>query len=651
MLVSRNAGLAAVAALLSSCAESSPSPTPPAVIELVSGNGQMGFAGEELPSAVVVRVKDASGAVVVGQIINFRVTAGGGSVFAGSAISDSSGTARERWTLGPVTGLSPVPQRLESRAVDSQTGAAIVFSTFEATAVARPPTGLAYSASPPTYVLGTAIAPNAPSSGGGPVIVYSISPELPPGLVMSASTGVITGTPTAVAAAANYTVTATNSGGSTTASLSITVNPPSGPVITAQPASQAVFGMGTATFTVAATGTGPLSYQWQKNGVPVAGAGSATYAVTPQSPADTGSVFTVAVSDTFGGSTISAAAVLTVLPGFWPTGSLARVRSDHTATLLLSGKVLIVGGHGNYNSEILASAELYDPDAGSFTATGSPAKGRYWHTATLLPSGKVLIAGGVMPYGAAGAGTSAELYDPDTGTFTATGSMAPPGRASHTATLLPNGKVLVAGGNFGGAPEELFDPAAGTFTATGWLKYTRADHTATLLPSGKVLLAGGHGNGTLASTELYDPTAGTFTATGSLATERNSHTATLLSTGKVLIAGGWPNIALGSAEMYEPAAGTFTPAASLATGRGYHTATPMPGGKVLVVGGYGPGPIIPAGAELYDPAEGTFAAAGNLAKGRYRHTATLLQSGKVLVVGGCEGDGTVSLASAELYEP
>jgi hypothetical protein len=173
---------AVLAALLVSCGESGSSTpaSPVASIQIVSGNAQTGFAGEELPDAVVVRVTDAAGTPVAGQIINFKVTEGGGSVFAGAALSDASGTARERWTLGPVTGLSPVPQKLEARAVDTQTGGAIVFATFAATAAARPPTSLTYSANPATYVLGKAITPNAPSAGGGPILMYSILPALPP---------------------------------------------------------------------------------------------------------------------------------------------------------------------------------------------------------------------------------------------------------------------------------------------------------------------------------------------------------------------------------------------------------------------------------------------------------------------------------------
>jgi hypothetical protein len=143
---------------------------------------------------------------------------------------------------------------------------------------------------------------------------------------------------------------------------------------------------------------------------------------------------------------------------------------------------------------------------GTWSATGSTATGRYLHTATLLPSGKVLVAGGVS----SGSGrASAELYNPATGTWSATGSMTT-AHFSHTVTLLHSGKVLVAAGfsNSIGAvtASELYDPVTGTWSATGSMSTGRADHTATLLPSGKVLVAGGYdGSIVLASAELYDP--------------------------------------------------------------------------------------------------------------------------------------------------
>jgi hypothetical protein len=156
----------------------------------------------------------------------------------------------------------------------------------------------------------------------------------------------------------------------------------------------------------------------------------------------------------------------------------------------------------------------------SWTLTGSLGIARHRHTATLLPSGKVLVAGGYNSGGAAL--ISAELYDPVTGTWMATGSLGT-ARYQHTATLLPSGKVLVAGGLAGRtyhrtylSSAELYDPAAGTWTATGNLGTARFEHTATPLPSGKVLVAGGYNSGNLSSAELYDPAAGTWTATGTL---------------------------------------------------------------------------------------------------------------------------------------
>ncbi len=286
----------------------------------------------------------------------------------------------------------------------------------------------------------------------------------------------------------------------------------------------------------------------------------------------------------------------------------------------------------------------------TFDNTGSLATAREDHTATLLPNGKVLVAGGGNS--SFNALASAELYDPASGTWSATGSLAT-ARYEHTATLLPNGKVLVAGG-FGNsgllASAELYDPTSGTWSATGSLATARQYHTATLLPSGKVLVAGGGGNsGALASAELYDPTSGTWTPTGSLATARYEHTATLLPNGKVLVAGGYDGGSLASAELYDPASGTWTITGSLGAARYEHTATLLPNGKVLVAGGVGTSSAL-ASAELYDPASGTWTATGSLATARYYHTATLLPSGKVLVAAGRDSSGN-SLASAELYDP
>jgi hypothetical protein len=209
--------------------------------------------------------------------------------------------------------------------------------------------------------------------------------------------------------------------------------------------------------------------------------------------------------------------------------------------LLSDGKVLVAGG-ADSQEHILQSAELYDPVSETWTATGNLVNARSSHTATLLPNGKVLVAG---DNGAAA--QSAELYDPATGSWTVTGNSL----SLHSfdmATLLPNGKVLVTG------IVELYDPASGSWTPTGHFLTDRDSPSATLLPNGKVLVAGGLNNTvSLTSAELYDPASGTWTVTASLATGRYDHTSTLLTNGKVLVTGGaqFPAIPLSSAELYD----------------------------------------------------------------------------------------------------
>ena len=240
-------------------------------------------------------------------------------------------------------------------------------------------------------------------------------------------------------------------------------------------------------------------------------------------------------------------------------------------------------------------------------ATGSLATARRSHTATLLPNGKVLVAGGED--NSFNLLTNAELYDPASGTWTTTGSLIT-AREFHTATLLANGKVLVVAGvtdSLGttSAAAEVYDPASGVWTATGSLGTGRDQHTATLLPNGKVLVAGGYNNDTvtsLASAELYDATSGVWTATGSLITDRLSHTATLLPNGEVLVAGGQKTGVfdkLASAELYDPASGTWTVTGSLVTGRVAHSATLLPSGKVLAFAGLTARSVLKS-SELYD---------------------------------------------------
>jgi N-acetylneuraminic acid mutarotase len=341
------------------------------------------------------------------------------------------------------------------------------------------------------------------------------------------------------------------------------------------------------------------------------------------------------------------------LTGFEKTASGAFPYG--TATLLPSGKVLLTAG---------TSAELYDPVSRTWTPTGSLNDSRYGgHTATLLANGKVLVAGGIS--GAIFETQSAELYDPATGTWTPTGSLNA-GRYSHTATLLPDGKVLVVGGFQQSSyhpplpvpTAELYDPATGSWSVTGNLITGRGSHTATLLPNGKVLVAGGKSvTASYASAELYDPASGTWAETGSLATARFYHTATSLDNGKVLVAGGSINFSdqgnsqLASAELYDFQSGTWSPTGSLGRARVGHTATLLSTGKVLVVGG-ADGTGRPVGsAELYEPSSGNWAPTGSLITARFAPTATLLNDGTVLVAGGFSnnGDSNTPLSDAELY--
>ena len=228
----------------------------------------------------------------------------------------------------------------------------------------------------------------------------------------------------------------------------------------------------------------------------------------------------------------------------------------HAAVLLPDGRVLVVGGGGDY-----MSAELYDPVDGTWTATGSMTQARNGHTTTLLPDGRVLVAGGHDDDRLA----SAELYDPITGTWMATSRMTEAFLA-HTATLLPNGTVLVAGGDapsgpgaVGHAHAALYDPASGAWTAAEDMLRARFVHTATLLARGEVLVAGGRLHSGLESeafsdAELYDPATGSWTAAAAMNSARSEHSAVLLADGRVLVLGGYASdgASTASAEIFAP---------------------------------------------------------------------------------------------------
>ena len=316
-------------------------------------------------------------------------------------------------------------------------------------------------------------------------------------------------------------------------------------------------------------------------------------------------------------------------------------RAAHSATLLPDGKVLIAGGFREEGtSEIaIASAEVFDPSANTFTPTNDMNEPRNGHTATLLPNGKVLLAGG---WNQQGRTATAELYDPQTGFFEYTGSLMAP-RQGLTATLLKNGQVLIAGGdsarNIPQLTAEVYDPATEIFTPTGTLREGRFGHTDTLLTDGTVLLVGGtsgHDN-ILASTEIYDPETGQFTSTSDANVVRYKHTAVLLRDGNVLILGGadqrdW-NGKYNSAEIYDVMTGRFSQISVMNRERFKlaDAAVLLSDGNVLIGGGN-------RQIEIFDAQSQTFLPAGTLDDDYYYSVLTLLQDGQVLITGGYNGD-------------
>jgi len=350
-------------------------------------------------------------------------------------------------------------------------------------------------------------------------------------------------------------------------------------------------------------------------------------------------------------------------PGkFTATGNMMTQRAGHVATLLLNGKVLIVGGYKDIflDDPPLHSPELYDPSTGAFTATGDMA-GDYVVTATLLPDGRVLIIGVTTPFGA-------EIYDPSTGTFTATGKVAAkPYPSLRGSPLLQDGRVFVAGY----PTAQLYDPVRGTFAPTGPYAAPAPGvmGSSTLLADGRVLLTGAvnicfsplcrdPGTGW---TELFDPKTGTFSLADSMKGWNNVYTATLLPSGKVLFVGNDTYNGISpSAEVFDPSTGTFTTIASPSASHQYGAATLLPEGTVLITGGLTPGGAAQVISELYIRENSIFSTADNMRTARLQHTSTLLSDGTVLIAGGMgflTPSGTLGsagnsiLRTAEIYNP
>jgi Kelch motif len=358
--------------------------------------------------------------------------------------------------------------------------------------------------------------------------------------------------------------------------------------------------------------------------------------------------------------------------------AMTTPRADQAAVALKDGRVLICGGTSNGDvGGVLSSAEIYDPVAHTFDVTAPMTVPRMGQTATLLKDGRVLVAGGAQNVGFRAELSSTELYDPAAGTFTATGSMNVP-REGHTATLLRDGRVLVAGGSDNGTntldSAEIYDPVSGQWTRTGNMTVPREAQVAVLMRNGRVLIAGG-GRGDMPggyiayqNAEIFNPATGQFTAVvAPMISDRVGAGAVLLDDGRVLIAGGksgkmiiremGPGLnfltPLASAEVFDPETSSFIAVGNMREAHYLPTLTKLRDATVLVIGGWkmeGPVVVGMRDAEIFEPYGDRFVTVGPTHVARLDSTATLLTDGEVLVAGGFDSQGYVT-AAVEFFDP
>jgi N-acetylneuraminic acid mutarotase len=357
--------------------------------------------------------------------------------------------------------------------------------------------------------------------------------------------------------------------------------------------------------------------------------------------------------------------------------AMTTPRANAATIRLRDGRVLICGGTATGEiGGVLSSAEIYDPGTRSFAPTGAMTVRRAGQTITMLGDGRILVTGGVQNAGFRSQLASAEIYDPGTGTFSATGSMTTP-REGHTATMLRDGRVLIVGGSANGVrtldSAEIYNPASGIFSATGHLNQPRVAHVAALLGTGKVLIAGGGRGGmpggyiSYDTAEMYDPATRSFSPVRAhMNSDRVGAAAVRLNDGRVLIVGGksgrvvtsrHPNLSsltpLNTAEIYDPESNSFIRTGDMGAPHYLATATMLDNGDVLVVGGWviqGPVVVGMHNAELFEPETNLFSQVGPTNVARLTNTATLLNYGEVLIAGGV-ADKALITASVEFYSP
>jgi hypothetical protein len=492
---------------------------------------------------------------------------------------------------------------------------------------------------------------SVPSPGNSGSLTYSVPPA---------------------AAAGSHVLTVNGSDGtrahSSTFGLTVTVVPAVINSFTATPPSIAPGGQSSLAYSFTG-GSGSIDH----------GVGSVTSGgSTNVSPAAT-TTYTLTVTPVSGPTVQQQATVTVTEPG---NATMSSSRAYQSETLLPNGKVLLAGGTNDlFGLAPMAGADLYNPASGLLNPTGPMGAARYAHTATLLNNGKVLVVGGFV-VNKTDATASAELYDPAAGTFAPTANTLHYPRGGHTATLLPNGEVLIVGGYSGKTnvlanyPStcEIYNPVSNLFRDSGSLNAVRGAHRATpiyglILPvvaqslehadivDNRVLISGGYSaNGFITSLEWYFVGSDSFgTLSVGLGAGRALHTAVLLPNNKVLLAGGaistsLPPSAIASAELYNVLTNSIAPTGSLVAARAAQTST-LVGGRVLVFGGAA-GFSVLSSVESYDPGTGQFTAATAMATGRGFHTGTLLGNGKILLAGGLNtGAPGFFLNTVQAYTP
>lgn len=339
------------------------------------------------------------------------------------------------------------------------------------------------------------------------------------------------------------------------------------------------------------------------------------------------------------------------------TAPIITVRTEHRAATLPDGRVLLVGGYPLGSSTpggAIAQTEIYDPSTNGNAATGNLSIGRFNTALVTLADGRIMVIGGTGWINSQSVTlATAEIYDPASGAWSLPQQTLNYVRASAKAVTLPDGRVLIIGGDAHGNTAEVYDPSTGNFTLSGTLAAPRSNFSVAALPDGRVFVFGGVTPNTfnaLTSIEVWSPATGAWTSGGALAVGRQNAAATLLANGKVLISGGYLNAtAPNSAELYDPLTGASTPAGAMVTPRATHSATLLANGSVLVEGGYDASWATLKSIERYDPVANTWQTVGNTLNVHSDHTATLLPaSQRVLIAGGLlDSRGSPN----ELYDP